>query len=171
MDRIIMGANWYVDSLNQMLRLEKIQLPELERDSESFAPGGGFFQIDIPYEIQALEAPFSLNGSHADVRSLFGREPGDWTNFYYYERLRDIRDGKNLGRVVMLRGLIGSVKQAEVKGKKADMTDYKVTSIVHYHDVLDGKTVHKMDFFTNTLIIDTVDYSAPINRLLGAAAA
>lgn len=170
MDRMIMGANWYVDTINQRLRLESVQLPQLTKDMEEFTPGGGFFTLSIPGSIKELEAPFSLNGSHDDVRSLFGREPGDWTNFFYYERLRDITKdaGKNYGRVVQLKGLVNEVEQSEVKGKKGEATKYKIGTIVRYRDVVDGRVVHLFDYFANRLVINGQDYTAEHNRLIAA---
>ncbi|WP_020185960.1 phage major tail tube protein [Methylopila sp. 73B] len=168
MDSLIQGANWFVDTLNQRLRIAKLQLPTLSKEMTTLKPGGGFYQLDVPDEVKALESPFSLNGSHGDVRSLFGREAGDWTNFFYYERLRDIQAGSNVGRVVRLKGLLTEVEQAEVAGKKAEETNYKVGTIVLYHDIVDGQTIHKFDFFNNQLVINGVDYTAEHNRLIAA---
>lgn len=168
MDSIIMGGNWYVDTLNCRKRLARARMPRLSKAREDYVTGGGFFRVSLPQEIEGLEAPFSLHGSHEDVRSLFGREPGDWTSFYYYERLRDIMEGRNRGRVVTLKGLVNEVEQPQVEGKKADTSNYTVGSVVLYHDIVDGKTVHKFDFFANKLIINGVDYSEEHNRLIAA---
>lgn len=168
MDKMIFGANWYVDTLNCRKRLEEVKLPTLSKNMEEFQPGGSHFALAIPDAIKELEAEFSLKGAHDDVRSLFGREPGDWTNFYYYERLRDIERGLDVGRVVQLRGLVSEVEQANVKGKKADATKYKVGSIVLYRDKVDGRNVHLFDFFNNRLVMDGVDYTAAHNRLIAA---
>ncbi|PWV97698.1 hypothetical protein DFR52_106223 [Hoeflea marina] len=168
MDRIIHGANWYVDTLNQRLRLADITLPALNRAKETLQLGGGFFNLAIPYEIEELEAPFSLNGAHEDIRGLFGREPGDWTTFYYYERLRDIVKGENKGRVVILKGLVNEVTQAKVTGKKGDATGYKVGSIIEYRDIVDGKEIHRFDVFNNHLVIDGVNYSNSHNEIIAA---
>lgn len=35
MDRVIYGANWYVDTLNQRLRLDTVQLPNLSRVNDT----------------------------------------------------------------------------------------------------------------------------------------
>ena len=168
MDRLIMGANWYVDTLNCRKRLESVKLPQLAKDTEEFRPGGSFFTLSIPDAIKELEAEFSLKGVHEDVRSLFGREPGDWTNFYYYERLKDIDRNVNVGRVVRLKGLVSEVEQAEVKGKKGEVTNYKIGSIVLYQDRVDGRDVHLFDFFNNKLKINGVDYTAEHNRIIAA---
>ncbi|WP_020179777.1 phage major tail tube protein [Methylopila sp. M107] len=168
MDRLIMGANWWIQEVNQRLRVERLQLPSLTREMTQMTPGGGWFSLDVPGEIKQLEAPFSLNGAHEDVRSLFGREPGDWTNFFYYERLRDIVNGRNLGRVVHLRGLLNEVEQPEVTGKKGEPAKYKVGTIVLYKDIVNGKTVHLFDVFNNKLVINGVNYTAEHNRLIAA---
>lgn len=167
-DSVIYGANWYIDTLNCRKRLDEVQVPRLAKAKETFIAGGGFFRLAVPSEIEELEAPFGLFGSHEDVRSLFGREPGDWTTFYYYERLRDIINGRNRGRLVILKGLVNETEQPKVKGKRADMTRYTVGSIILYHDVVDGRTVHKFDFDNNQLVINGIDYSAEHNRLIAA---
>lgn len=167
-DSVIMGANWYVDTLNCRKRLTRARLPRLNKARDAFVAGGGFFRVAMPQEIEELESPFSLRGAHEDVRGLFGREPGDWTTFYYYERLRDIMSGINRGRVVILKGLINEVEQPQVEGKRADTANYTVGSIVLYHDLVDGRTVHKMDFFNNQLVMNGVDYSQEHNRMIAA---
>ncbi|MGX1100267.1 phage major tail tube protein [Amorphus sp. MBR-141] len=168
MDRMIYGANWYVDTINQRLRLAAVQLPELSRAKETIVTGGGWFAFDNPGEIEGLEARFTLTGAHEDVRSLFGREPGDWTTFYYYERLRDITKGVNRGRVVILKGLVGTVRQPQIRGKRGGETEYSVSSMWQYQDLVDGKVIHRFDIETNTLIMNGLDYTADHNRLTAA---
>lgn len=165
-DSVIMGANWYVDTLNCAKRLESAQLPRLSRARDSFVAGGGWQSLSIPQHIEDLEASITLKGAHEDIRGLFGREPGDWTTFYYYERLRDIMAGVNRGRVVILKGLLQEVQQPRVTGKRADMTTYTIGSIVLYKDITDGKTVHKMDYDNNQLILNGTNYSEEANRLI-----
>ncbi|QFS97552.1 Phage tail tube protein FII [Labrenzia sp. THAF191b] len=168
MDRVIYGANWYVDTLNQRLRLDTVQLPNLSRVNDTVSLAGGWMAFENPGEIEPLTAPFSLIGSHDDIRSLFGREAGDWTSFYYYERLRDLQTGTNLGRVVMLKGLISAVSQPRVAGKRGGQTEYQVGSIVSYKDIVDGKMIHLFDFFANKMVINGVDYSAEHNAIIAA---
>ncbi|WP_246775854.1 phage major tail tube protein [Methylobacterium aquaticum] len=167
-DRVIMGANWYVDRLNCRLGLVQCRMPRLTKAKDAFVAGGGFFRLAIPYEIEELEAQFSMRGSHEQVRKLFGYEPGEYTTFYYYERLRDIMAGRNVGRVVMLKGLVNEVEQSQVRGKKGEDVQYTIGSIVLYHDIHDGQTVHKFDFRNNQLVMDGVDYSLEHNQLVAA---
>lgn len=168
MDSMIYGANWYVDTLNQRLRLDTVKTPDLTRTEEIIKLGGGFFSFANPGEIEPLTAPFSLHGSHDDIRSLFGREPGDWTTFYYYERLRDLQRGINKGRVVILKGLVGRVTPPQVSGKTGGATQYAVTSIVTYKDVIDGRRIHDYDLFSNQMVINGVDYASEHNRIIAA---
>ena len=167
-DRVIMGANWWIDTLNCRKRLDSVALPRLNKTMDRFVNGGGWTAIAIPGEIEELTAPVTMKGAHEDVRSLFGREPGDWSTFTYYERLRDIMAGKNLGRVVTLRGLLNEVQQPRVTGKKAEMTTYTFGTIVNYKDMVNGNVIHEIDFDNNTLIINGTDYSAEANRLIAA---
>lgn len=168
MDSVIMGANWWIDTLNQRKRLVRCRLPRLTKARDAFVAGGGYFRLALPQEIEELEAPFTLKGSHEDVRGLFGREPGDWSTFTYYERLRDLMQGVNRGRVVTMKGLVNEVEQPQVEGKRADMTNYTIGSIIFYRDLVDGKTVHLMDFENNKLVMNGVDYSQEHNRLIAA---
>lgn len=168
MDRVIYGANWYVDTLNQRLRLDTVQLPNLSRVQDTITLAGSWMSFENPGEIEPLTAPFSLHGSHDDIRSLFGREAGDWTTFYYYERLRDLQAGKNVGRVVILKGLISAVSQPRVAGKRGGQTEYQVGSIVSYEDIVEGKRIHLFDFFANKMVINGVDYSAEHNAIIAA---
>ncbi|KZM49445.1 phage major tail tube protein [Labrenzia sp. OB1] len=168
MDSVIYGANWYVDTLNQRLRLDTVQMPNLSRVQDTITLAGSWMAFENPGEIEPLSAPFSLHGSHDDVRSLFGREAGDWTTFYYYERLRDLQAGKNIGRVVILKGLVSAVSQPRVSGKRGGQTEYQVGSIVAYEDIVDGKRIHAFDFFANKIVINGADYSADHNAIIAA---
>jgi hypothetical protein len=168
-DSVIQGANGGCGTLNCRKRMDSVQLPRLNKARDAFVAGGGFFRMSMPGEIEELEARLSLRGSHEDIRGLFGREPGDWTTFTYYERLRDLMKGVNRGRVVTLKGLIQEVEQPRVTGKRADVTNYTIGSIVLYEDIVDGKLVHLMDFDNNQLVMNGVDYSAEHNRLIAAA--
>jgi phage tail tube protein FII len=178
MDSIIRGANWYVGELNCRKRIESVQLPRLSREMTTFAMGGGFFALAVPGEISPMTATASMNGSHDDIRSRFGREPGDWTTCYYYESLLNVfpqagaegASGPRLkGRVVILKGLLNEVEQAGVRSVKAEgQTRFTFGTLVLYHDVVDGRTIHKFDVETNTLIINGVNYTAEHNRIIAA---
>jgi len=158
-----------------------VKLPTLSREMVPLAMGGGFFAIELPSEIQPLTAEATLNGSHADIRSRFGREPGDWTTCYYYESLLNVFPASGtgeqqaatgpsrMGRIVILKGLLNEVDQPEVRGlKPSGATRFNWSSIVHYHDSVDGRVIHKFDIATNTLIINGVNYTAEHNRLIAA---
>lgn len=168
MDRVIHGGNLYLDTINMRLALNECTLPSLARAKETLQAGGSFFSLAIPGAIEELEATFSLNGGHEYVRKHFGREPGDWSTLYWYERLRDIQKGENKGRIVMMKGLISEVAQPRVSGKKGEATVYKFGSIIQYTDIIDGREVHRMDIFNNQLIIDGVNYTEEHNAIIAA---
>ncbi len=170
MDRIIRGANWWIETTNQRLRTKSSKLPDLKRASDKLTLSGGFYTIDLPGEIEGLEAEFELNGAHEDIRAHFGKEPGDWTTLIYYERLANVSSGglTNIGRVVRIRGLLTEVDQSKVEGLKADPVKIKFATIVLYQDSVNSTYVHKFDFFNNQLIINGTDYSAEHNRLISA---
>lgn len=167
-DSVIMGANWYVAQINCRKRLESAKLPDLRKATETFTAGGGWMQLGIPLEIEPLTAPVTMKGAHSDIRGLFGKEPGDWTDFYYYERLRDIMLGNDVGRRVWMRGLLQEVQQPRVTGKRAEMTTYMIGSIITYSDVTNGVIVNKIDFDTNTLILNGQNYNQAANQLIAA---
>jgi len=170
MDRIIRGANWWMEEINQRLRTDSAKLPDLKRATEKFVASGGFFVVAMPGEIDELSAEFELNGAHEDLRGRFGREAGDWTTLTYYERLANVGPASlvNIGRVVRIKGLINEVAQSKVEGQKADPVKIVFSSIVLYQDIVGGKVVHKFDFFNNKLIINGVDYGAEHNRMIHA---
>jgi len=170
MDRIIRGANWWIETTNQRLRTKSAKLPDLKRTTEKYVASGGFFTVALPGEIDELDSEFELNGAHEDIRSLFGREPGDWVSFIYYERLANVTGSglTNLGRVVRIKGLVNEVNQSKVEGLKADPVKVKFSTIVLYQDVVNSVVVHKFDFFNNQLVMNGVDYSAEHNRLIVA---
>jgi hypothetical protein len=169
MDRTIYGGNVYLNTRNLRLPLAKAKPPNLRRATETLKTS--FFSLAVPYEIEELEFSFSLNGGHEYVRAEFGKEPGDWSTLYYYERIRDIRkeaEKRNIGRVLMCTGLISEVEQPEIEGKKAGPTQYKLGSIIDYRDIFDGRVIHQMTIETNTLVIDGVNYSEEHNQIVAA---
>ncbi len=181
MDSIIRGANWYVNEINQRLRSETTQLPQLSRELMPVVMGGGWFSLELPAEVKPLVAEFDVNGVHKDLKTRFGREPGDWTTITYYESLLNVfpaaSDGTVntttkpalTGRVVFLKGLINDYDQGGMKGMKpSGPTKLRMSTIVLYHDIMNGETVHKFDIQNNELIIDGVNYTAEFNSIIAA---
>lgn len=181
MDRVIRGSNWYCNEINQRLRMDESTMPALSREMLPFVMGGGFFAFEMPAEIQPLTCEMTVEGVHEQLKTRFGREPGDWTTVTYYEKLLNIFPATStgeanasaapevLGRVVFLKGLLNGYAQGGTKGMKSTgKTRLTWSSIVLYHDIMDGKTIHKFDVQNNTLIIDGVNYSAEHNRLIAA---
>lgn len=181
MDRIIRGANWYCNEVNQRMRIDETTLPELSREMLPMVMGGGWFGFEIPAEIQPLTCEQTVNGVHEDLKGRFGREPGDWTTIAYYEALLDVFPANSTGavasdakpqlkgRTVILKGLLNGYSQGGVKGQKASApTRLRWSSIVLYQDMMDGKVVHKFDLQNNTLIINGVNYTAEFNSLISA---
>lgn len=181
MDRIIRGANWYCGEINQRLRIDETTLPALSREMLPIVMGGGWFGFELPAEIQPLTCEMSVNGVHEDLKTRFGREPGDWTTIAYYEALLNVFPANSTGeanasaspqlkgRTVILKGLLNSFEQGGVKGQKSTAaTRLRWSSIVLYQDMMDGKVIHKFDIQNNTLIINGVNYTAEFNNLISA---
>lgn len=180
MDGLVRGSNWYCEEINQRIRVDETTLPALRREMMPAVMGGGFFAFEMPAEIQPLTAEMTVEGVHSDLKTRFGREPGDWTTVTYYERILNVFPSNstgetgngaaaNLGRVVFLKGLLNEYAQGGTKGQKSSgKTRLVWSSIVLYHDIMDGKTVHKFDIQNNTLIIDGINYSAEHNRMIRA---
>lgn len=181
MDRIIRGANWYCNEINQRLRADTTALPALSRELMQVVMGGGWFGMELPAEIQPLSCDMEVNGVHEDLKTRFGREPGDWTTVTYYESLLNVFPAASTGevtteskpqltgRVVFLKGLLNSYEQPGVKGMKSSgPTRLRWSSIVLYHDIMNGKTIHKFDVQNNELIIDGTNYTAEHNQIIAA---
>ncbi|PWE52253.1 hypothetical protein DEM27_31900 [Metarhizobium album] len=181
MDRLIYGANWYCDETKQWQRVDETTLPVLEREMVQYVMGGGYFGLDLPAEIRPLSCEQTVNGEYEDLRVHFGRDPGDWTTLRYFQKLINVfpassngdvnpttpTPARALGRVVFLKGLLTSYTPGAVKGLKASAaTRLRWQSIVLYHDIVDGRTIHKFDAQNNILIIDGQNYTAEHNRLL-----
>ncbi len=181
MDRIIRGANWYCGEINQRQRIDETTLPELSREMLPFVMGGGWFGLELPAEIAPLTCEMTVNGVHEDLKTRFGREPGDWTTLAYYENLLNVfpassdgsvnpGNGPQLrGRVVTMKGLLNGYAQGGVKGQKSTApTRLRWSTIVLYQDMMDGVIVHKLDIQNNILIINGVNYTAEHNRIIAA---
>lgn len=180
MDRLIRGSNWYCNEINQRLRIDETTLPALTREMLPFVMGGGWFGLELPAEIQPLTSEMTVNGVHEDLKTRFGREPGDWTTLAYYENLLNVFPASSngevgsgtvqlKGRVVTMKGLLNEYVQGGVKGQKSTgATRLKWSSIVLYQDMMDGVIVHKFDIQNNILIINGVNYTAEHNRIIAA---
>jgi len=147
MDNIIRGSNWWFDAINCWIVLDTVELPELKRAMDKFSPGGSNIGIEMPEEFEALTAKIKLKNNDPRIRALCGREPGDYVTAYYYEHLKSYRDGSAKGRVVVLKGLVTAVKDDRKERLKAGGIEYDFSTIVHYHDMFDGRSIHKFDFF------------------------
>jgi P2 family phage contractile tail tube protein len=165
--KVIWGGNVWLKDQNLALSCAKFKLPDLSRAMEDINASGSYFGLQVPREIEAMTATVTLNGPDSRVRIKFGREPGDWSELYYYERIKEIVAGVEIGRVVYLKGLFTKVEQPEVTQNKASgQTVATMTTIVHYHDRENGKTIHKFDYFNNTVVVDGVDLTATHNQLI-----
>jgi P2 family phage contractile tail tube protein len=167
---IIYGGNVWLKDQNLALSCSKFKLPDLSRAMRDIEASGSYFGMKVPAEIEAMEASLELNGPDERVRIKFGREPGDWTELYYYERIKEIVAGADIGRVVYLKCLVSKIEQPETTQNKAS-GNTKITfgTVVHYHDRQDGRTVHKFDYFNNTVVVDGVDLTATHNQMIAWA--
>ncbi|SCM75451.1 conserved hypothetical protein [uncultured Pleomorphomonas sp.] len=164
---VVFGGNLWLKDVNLALSVSRGKLPDLRRAMTDIGSSGSYFGMQIPGEIEALTAEFDLNGPDKRIRARFGREPGDWTELYWYERIRDIVAGKDVGRMVYLKGLVNELTTASTsKGRADGPFGFKFTTIVHYLDREDGQTIHKFDYFNNTLVCDGEDLTATHNSLI-----
>jgi hypothetical protein len=147
MDNVIRGGNWYWDIFNAWRVLEEVETPALKRATDKFTPSGHHLGVQWPEEFEPLTAKIKHKTNDPEIRGLCGREPGNWVQATYYENLTSFRTGESRGRICVLKGLINEVKQAAVKGLKISGVEYEFSTIVYYHDMYDGRTVHKFDYF------------------------
>ena len=168
MDNIIRGSNWWFDALNTWITLDTVELPEVKRNMEKFSPGGSVFGVEWPEEFDALTAKVKLRNNDPRIRALCGREPGNYTTAYYYEHLKSFRDGKSKGRVVVLKGLITAIRDDRKERLKATGVEYDFSTIVFYHDMYDGRSVHRFDFFAGpgATLIDGINPFGEMATLL-----
>jgi Phage tail tube protein FII len=168
MDNIVRGGNWYFDVLNTWRVLDQATLPELKFVTDKFTPAGHMMGVEWPEELEALTATIKLKNNDPRIRGLCGRQPGDYVTSTYYENLTSYRTGENKGRIIILRGLINEIKQDDVKGLKPAGVDYKFSTLVFYHDIFDGKTIHKFDYFAgpaDTIVNGDKPYAAMAGNL------
>lgn len=152
MENVVRGHNWYIQAgngplLNFWRVLDEVELPELNFSTEDYQPGGHMMTAAFPETLDALKASIKVHTDDPRVRALCGRQPGDWITATHYENLQSFRDGTNKGRVITLKGLINAVKPDARKGVKKAGTQYEFSSVVLYHDIFEGKSVHRFDFF------------------------
>ncbi len=156
MDNVIRGANWWFDALNTWKALDEVTLPDFARATEAFGSAAGNWEVNWPEGWQAMTATIKLRNNDPDIRALCGREPGDYITAYYYEYLRNYSNGESKGRVIILKGLINSIKDETKQRMKATGIEYEMSTIVLYHDMFEGRSVHKLDYFAGpgSTIID-----------------
>lgn len=168
MDNVIRGGNWYFDVLNLWRVLDEVTVPEIKHAEDDFTPAGHHMAVKWQEEMQALEASIKTKTADPEIQGLTGRLPGDYITATWYENLLSFRTGKNRGRIVVMKGLVVDAKQNAVKGHKAAGRDYRYSNIVFYHDLVDGKSIHKFDFFAgpgSTLVNGVNPYGAMAQNL------
>lgn len=168
MDNVIRGANWWFDAINTWIALDEVGLPELQRVKEKFVPAGSNWAVEFPEEFDAMTAQIKMRNNDPRIRALCGREPGNYVTAYYYEHLKSYRDGVSKGRTVVLKGLVNAVKDERKQKMKATGIEYEFSTIVTYHDMFDGRTIHKFDFFAGpgATVIDGQQPFADMARIL-----
>ena len=148
MDSVIRGGNWWWGNLNAWRVLEEVEMPEIAHALDNFSPSGHHMGVEFPEDMNPLTATVKHRTNDAQVRGLCGQVPPNYIECTYYENLESYRPGGTpQGRVVLLRGLLNSVKAAATKGVKRADVDYIFTTIVYYHDLYDGRSVHRFDYF------------------------
>ena len=147
MDNVIRGGNWYFRQLNLWRVLDEVTIPKISFGGDDFSPGGHMMGVKLPENLEPLEATVKTRTADPDIRAMCGRQPGDWIDAAYYENLMSYRTGQSKGRVIMLKGLINEVSQDATKGLKSAGVEYTFGSIVLYRDIVDGRDIHKFDFF------------------------
>ena len=148
MDNMVRGGNWFFDKYNAYRVLESVTLPEIKFAGEAFTPAGHMMSVDFQEEMEALMATIKLKSADPQIRGMVGKIAPNYTTCTYYENLESYREGgSQKGRYITIKGLIRSSKQDEVKGLKPAGTEYEINTIILYHDVVDGRTIHKFDLF------------------------
>lgn len=168
MDNVIRGCNWWFDSLNTWKTLDEVRLSDFARATESFGSAAGNWEVAWPEGWQAMTATIKLRNNDPDIRGLCGKEPGDYTTAYYYEYLKSYRSGEEKGRVIVLKGLINSIKDDPKARMKASGIEYDFSTVVLYHDMFDGRSIHKLDYFAGpgSTIINGATPFAGMARIL-----
>lgn len=164
MDNVIRGGNWWFDTLNLWRVLDEVTVPEIAHDEDDFTPGGGDGGVKWQEGRKALTATIKTKTADPQIQGLVGRLPGDYVTATWWENLLSYRTGEQRGRVIIMKGLVTSSKQNAVKGQKAAGREYSFGNIVFYHDVVDGKSIHKFDFFAGpgATLVNGVNPSAPM---------
>lgn len=168
MDNVIRGGNWYFDVLNLWRILDEVTVPEIKHAEDDFVPGGHMLGVKWQEEISALEATIKTKTADPDLQGLVGRLPGDYVTATWYENLLSFRTGQNRGRVIAMKGLVTESRQNAVRGHKAAGREYKFSNIVYYHDVVDGRSIHRFDFFAGpgaTIVNGTNPYAGMATNL------
>lgn len=147
MDNIVRGGNWFFAELNLWRVLDEVTLPEFKHADDDFTPGGHHMAVKWQEETQSLEATVKTKSTDPEIQGLIGRLPGDYITATWYENLRSFRTGANRGRVIIMKGLILDGKQSAVKGLKSAGREYRFSNVIFYHDMVDGKAIHLLDFF------------------------
>lgn len=168
MDNVIRGANWYFDVINTWRVLDEVRLPEFSRALEAFGSAAGNWDVEWPENFEAMTATIKLKNNDPAIRSLAGREPGDYITAYYYEHLKDFQSGAARGRIIVLKGLINKIADDPKQQMKATGIEYTFSTIVFYHDMFDGRSIHKLDWFAGpgATIVDGNQPFADMARLI-----
>jgi len=148
------------------LTIASLKLPDLAETFAAHGPGGGRVGIEVPVGIEALSAPFKLNGFDAALMTQFGLGVRNAMNYTAYGAIKDKRTGRTIESKALMEGRLGSITGDAFERGSLQGFDYEIKAITHYELHFDGAEKFYFDFFTNAWRVDGVDQNGDMNRIL-----
>lgn len=153
------------------LELQELKLPGLEEGFVDHNAGGSMLGIEVPMNINRLEATFNLAGWKPEVMSMIARSSIGYSRFTAYGVLRDRKTGNANDMRADLWGRLGRVNPTAYRKGDLQAHEYAIRAITHYELAYQTgpgteKELYYFDFFSSERRVGGIDLNKEINQIL-----
>ena len=166
--RILVDYAVFIDGKGYLGDAAQIKLPVIEVKSEEYLGGGMVAPQSIPlgHLDKAMEAEFTFHTNVSKLLETFDIHPGADTAFLIRGSMVDAKDGKQVARVVEMRGALRSYDEDALEASKKLQTKFKA-SLSYYKDMVDGVTHFEIDTQNYVMVVGGKDLLAERRKNLG----
>jgi P2 family phage contractile tail tube protein len=164
------GTIWnvYFDGAGKVGTCVSFKIPKLEIKTKEVDCGGMGGPIDVPMgKHEKLEGSFVMLGLNPQMFALLKGKLSTRTDVELRQVVEKAGEEVELGHVIIMRALIKSIDEREVKSGEVVDTAVKFTAIT-YDETLDGQELYSIDMENIKRSVEGRDVLAFARSFLGA---
>lgn len=163
--KVVKDFNLFIDGRGYAGRVEEVQLPKIEEESEDYKAGGMLGSVKIPMGLKGLEMEFTLAEFSVDVLDQWGvADIGGIGARFLAAAVAG--DGTGTDAIeISVRGKWDSLDLGTVK--KKDLSKMKVKMpLTYYKYSVNGITHIEADMLAEKLVVNGIDRTAELRTAL-----